>query len=169
MIATEELPPQVIDRLMPSNRVVSDSRKVVYYYRPSPDRKRILFGGRVSARETDPLKSAPLLRRDLITLFPDLAQVKVSHSWLGFVAYSFDDLAHIGCQDGIYYAMCYCGSGVSMAPYLGMRVAQKLLGEAEGATGFDQIRFPGRPYYFGNPWFLSSAVAYYRLRDRWGL
>ena len=33
---------------MPKNRVVSDTRKLVYYYRASPDRRRILFGGRVA-------------------------------------------------------------------------------------------------------------------------
>jgi glycine/D-amino acid oxidase-like deaminating enzyme len=64
MIATEPLPAQLMDRLMPKDRIVSDTRKVVYYYRPSPDRSRIVFGGRVSVSETDPLKSGPLLLRD---------------------------------------------------------------------------------------------------------
>ena len=41
--------------------------------------------------------------------------------------------------------MGYCGSGVSMASYLGMRVGQKVLGRAEGRTGFDDIGSrPGR-------------------------
>jgi glycine/D-amino acid oxidase-like deaminating enzyme len=38
MIATEPLPAELMDRLMPRDRIVSDTRKVVYYYRPSPDR-----------------------------------------------------------------------------------------------------------------------------------
>ena len=54
IIATEPLPELVIDTLIPRNRIVSDTRKVVYYYRASPDRRRILFGGRVSHDETDP-------------------------------------------------------------------------------------------------------------------
>ena len=41
-------------------------------------------------------KVAPLLRRDLIGIFPELKNVKVSHSWMGFVAYTFDELPHIG-------------------------------------------------------------------------
>jgi len=168
IIATEPLAPEVMDRLMPKDRIVSDSRRVVYYYRPSPDRKRILFGGRVSARETDPRVSGPRLHADLARLFPELEGIRISHSWVGFVAYTFDTLAHIGQHEGIHYAMGYCGSGVSMASYLGMRVGQQVLGLAEGRTAFDGLPFPSRPFYTGRPWFLGVAVAYYRWRDRVG-
>ena len=166
IIATEPLAEDVMDRLMPSDRIYSDTCKVVYYYRASPDRKRILFGGRVSSHETDPVKSAPKLRADMVRLFPELHNVRVSHSWMGFVAYTFDTLAHTGRQDGIHYAMGYCGSGVSMASYLGMRTGQKVLGKADGITGFDTVKFPTRPLYNGNPWFLPATVAYYRYRDK---
>ena len=53
-------------RLMPKDRIVSDTRKVVYYYRASPDRRRILFGGRVSIDETDPRVSGPLLHAEMV-------------------------------------------------------------------------------------------------------
>jgi glycine/D-amino acid oxidase-like deaminating enzyme len=85
---------------------------------------------------------------------------------MGFVAYTFDTLAHIGRHDGLYYAMGYCGSGVSMASYLGMRVGQQLLGKKEGRTGFDGITFRTRPLYSGNPWFLPASVRIYQLLDR---
>ncbi|MGD1877795.1 MAG: NAD(P)/FAD-dependent oxidoreductase [Kiloniellaceae bacterium] len=168
VIATEALPQDVMDRVMPTDRIVSDSRKVVYYYRPSPDRSRILFGGRVTSGETDPRHSAMLLRRDLVRLFPELSAVRVSHSWMGFVAYTFDSLAHRGCRDGIHYATGYCGSGVSMAAYLGTRTGQQILGRAEGHTAFDDIAFPTRPLYTGRPWFLPASVAFYRWRDALG-
>ena len=127
IIATEPMEKPVMDRLMPKHRIYSDTCKVVYYYRASPDRTRILFGGRVSSSETDPAKSAPLLRADLSRLFPELSNIRLSHSWMGFVAYTFDTLAHIGNHKGIHYAMGYCGSGVSMASYFGMRCGHKVL------------------------------------------
>src|SRR5690606_2599410 len=37
MIATEPIAPELMDRLFPTDRVLSDTRKLVYYYRPSPD------------------------------------------------------------------------------------------------------------------------------------
>jgi glycine/D-amino acid oxidase-like deaminating enzyme len=168
IIATEPLPRAAMARLMPKDRTVSDTRKVVYYYRASPDGQRILFGGRVSANETDPRNSGPLLHAELVRLFPELAGTRISHSWLGFIAYTFDELAHVGQRDGLFYAMGYCGSGVGMAPYLGMRIGQQVLGRREGATAFDGLAFPTRPFYRGNPWFLAPAITYYRWRDRVG-
>jgi glycine/D-amino acid oxidase-like deaminating enzyme len=61
IIATEALPEAAIAKLIPRDRIVSDTRKVVFYYRTSRDRRRILFGGRVSLDETDPRVSGPLL------------------------------------------------------------------------------------------------------------
>jgi glycine/D-amino acid oxidase-like deaminating enzyme len=166
IIATEPLAPDVIHRLLPGPRMITDSRKVVFYYRKSPDGTRILFGGRVSADETDPRISGPALHRELVKIFPELHATRISHSWCGFVAYTFDELMHIGEHEGLHYAMGYCGSGVGMAGYLGMRLGLRVLGRDDGRTAFDGIRFQTRPLYRGNPWFLAPSVQFYRLRDR---
>ncbi len=166
IIATEPLAPGLVDRLIPQDRMVSDTRKVVYYYRASPDRRRILFGGRVSAGETDPRRSAPRLHAEMARIFPELGAVRISHSWLGFVAYTFDTLPHLGEHDGLHHAAGYCGSGVSLASYFGMRLGQKVLGLREGRTGLDGLAFRTRPFYRGNPWFLAPSIRFYRWRDR---
>lgn len=168
IIATEPLPRETMARLMPKDRIVSDTRKVVYYYRASPDGQRILFGGRVSHNETDPRISGPRLHADMTAIFPELAAVRISHSWMGFVAYTFDEMMRAGVHEGIHYAMGYCGSGAGMAGYLGMRIGQQVLGLKEGATAFDNLPFPTRPFYYGTPWFLAPTVAYYRWSDRFG-
>jgi glycine/D-amino acid oxidase-like deaminating enzyme len=167
IIATELLPEALTAQLIPNNRVVSDTRKVVFYYRLSEDRRRVLFGGRVAAAETNPDVSALPLHRQMTRIFPALAATRISRSWGGFVAYTFDALPHLGRhRDGIYYCMGYCGSGVSLAPYLGMRLAQQMLGKAEGRTALDGRRFETRALYTGNPWFLPWTIGFYRLRDR---
>jgi len=166
IIATEPIARATMDRLFPTDRMVTDTRKVVYYYRASPDRSRILFGGRVSWNETDPRISAPRLHAEMARLFPELAGVRISHSWMGFVAYTFDQLMHIGAHDGVHYAAGYCGSGVGMASYLGTKLGLKVLGQKEGETAFDGLPFATRPYYSGYPWFLAAAISYYRWMDR---
>ena len=62
--------------------------------------------------------------------------------------------------------MGYCGSGVGMAGYLGMRLGLQVLGKREGGTALDGIAFQTRPLYSGKPWFLAPSVSYYRLRDK---
>jgi glycine/D-amino acid oxidase-like deaminating enzyme len=170
IIATEMLDPVLARRLVPNNRVLSDTRKLVFYYRLSEDRRRVLFGGRVALKENNPRVSAPRLHAHMTRIFPELAATKITHSWMGFVAYTFDTLPHLGRQeDGIYYCMGYCGSGVSLASYFGTRIGQQILGRAEGRTALDGIMFQTRPLYNGDPWFLTAAVAYYKLRDRLNL
>lgn len=166
VIATEPLERTTLDRLFPTGRMATDSRRVVFYYGPSPDRSRLVFGGRVSADETDPRVSGPRLHAEMVRIFPELAATRISHSWCGFVAYTFDELAHCGVHDGVHYAMGYCGSGVSMASYLGMRSGRRVLGLRDGASALDDLPFPTRPLYGGKPWFLPAAVTWYRWRDR---
>jgi hypothetical protein len=53
-----------------------------------------------------------------------------------------------------------------MASYLGMRLGQKVLGLPQGETAFDDLPFPTKPLYTGNPWFLPPVVSWYRWRDK---
>ncbi|QDC07886.1 FAD-binding oxidoreductase [Oceanicola sp. D3] len=169
IIATEELPEEVMARLFPHNRMYCDSRRVIYYYRASPDRKRVLFGGRAAAGEAGAAVAARRLRAEMVRLFPELASTKITHSWMGFVAFTFDKLAHTADKGRIRHAMGYCGSGVGMASYLGMKAGLRVLGDPAGDTAMTAPSFPTRPLYSGDPWFLPAAVASYRLLDRFGL
>ncbi|MFQ3623211.1 MAG: FAD-dependent oxidoreductase, partial [Acetobacteraceae bacterium] len=63
MIATEELPGELMARLFPTRRMVSDSRRVLNYFRPDPTFTRVLWGGRASFRRTTPEAAAPVLHR----------------------------------------------------------------------------------------------------------
>lgn len=165
IIATEPLPRDLIDRLFPTDRMICDTRKIIYYYRTSPDRTRVLFGGRVAPREIGAEASAARLRREMGRLFPELSGVGLTHSWSGTVSYTFDELPHIGSHDGMYYAMGYCGSGVAMSSYLGAKIGRQVAGLADSATAFDGLSHPTRPLYTGRPWFLPAAIAYFKWRD----
>ena len=87
---------------------------------------------------------------------------------MGFVGYTFDSLPHLGRHDGIYYALGYCGSGISLASYLGNRIGRQLLGDPAADSAFNLPGFQTRPLYRGNPWFLAGAVSWYRMLDRLG-
>ncbi|MEP6883267.1 MAG: FAD-binding oxidoreductase [Gammaproteobacteria bacterium] len=167
-IATEPLGADRIRSLIPRGRNISDSRHVVVYFRPSPDGERIIFGGRAALAEKDPLACVPRLRQMMGRVFPQLSSVSVTHAWVGWVAYTFDTLLHLGRHEGMYYCMGYCGQGVPMAPYFGKRIAQQMLGLKEGRTAFDGLEFPSRPYYRGKPWFLAPSVFAYRVIDAMG-
>ena len=168
LIATEELDESVIKELMPTGRCYGDSRRIMAYYRPSPDGKRILFGGRATSGDK-PLSNARKLRYSMLEVFPQLKNARITHSWSGLVAYAFDHVPHLGEQDGMFYAMGYCGSGVARASYFGTKLGYKMLGDTEkGRTAFDDLPFDTRPLYTGNPWFMSPVIQWHRALDRLG-
>jgi glycine/D-amino acid oxidase-like deaminating enzyme len=168
-IATEPLGKERVRSLIPRGRNIVDSRRVVVYFRPSPDGERIIFGGRAALAERDPLACVPRLRSMLAQIFPQLREVALDHAWVGWVAYTFDTMPHLGCRDGIYYCMGYCGQGVPLAPYLGMKIGRQIAGAPEADTALDGLAFPTRPYYFGRPWFLAPAVWANGTLDRLGV
>lgn len=169
MIATEALEPSLMRQLMPAQRMYGDSRRVMAYYRPSPDGARILFGGRASGPGDRPSANARHLRRMMLDVFPELVTTRITHCWSGLIAYTFDHVPHLGRHGELWFAMGYCGSGVARASYLGTKLGYKMLGDDQrGATAFDDLPFVTRPLYTGNPWFMPAVVRWHRLLDRLG-
>jgi glycine/D-amino acid oxidase-like deaminating enzyme len=173
MIATEPLPSDLIEQLMPKSRLYGDSRRLVAYYRPSPDGKRILFGGRASSLKDKPRANLHNLKKAMVEVYPQLNDVAISHVWSGLVAYTFDHIPHLGKYegeglDGVYYAMGYCGSGVARSSYFGTKLGFKILGSEKGTTAFDDLKFQSFPLYNGNPWFMPFLLAWHSLSDRFG-
>lgn len=165
IIATEPLDAALMDRLMPARRMHGDTLHLYHYYRPSPDGRRILWGGRAPLDALDPLAGTEPLRRELIATFPDLAGVAISHSWSGFVAFNRDAMPRLFARNGVRYAAGFCGSGVVWARWLGAKAAYDLLGDERAESAF-QFRPPAAvPLYRGKPWFLPAVTGWMRLRD----
>jgi glycine/D-amino acid oxidase-like deaminating enzyme len=166
IIATEPLEPGLAQSLIPKGRTISDTPRVLTYYRLSPDGTRVLFGGRARFTQVGPEVSAPALHGMMLARWPQLKGVRVTHAWTGNTAFSFDFLPHMGVTEkGLHYAMGCNGSGVAMLSYLGAQVGRKILGGVNSINAFDGRDFPTMPLYSGTPWFLPFIGSYYRLRD----
>jgi glycine/D-amino acid oxidase-like deaminating enzyme len=168
MIATTPLSPNLMMTLMPKGRMLSDSNRLLCYFRPSPDQTRVLFGGRPAYTAIGPKLASERLSRYMTRIFPELRNVELTHSWFGYIAYTFDRLPHVGERDGMHYAMGYCGSGVVMSTWLGRKAALRLLGRAEAKSAFADLGHPTSPFYYGKPWFLPLVQAWYQGADMLG-
>jgi glycine/D-amino acid oxidase-like deaminating enzyme len=168
IIATQTLPEALAHELSPRNRMIYDSKNYLYYYRLTPDR-RMLFGGRAAFfPENDQTirRSAEILRRGMIDVYPQLRDAKVEYVWGGTLDFAFDIMPHAGNLDGMYYAVGYAGHGVAMATYQGQKMAELISGD-KPENPFVGIPFPGAPLglYNGKPWFLPFAGVWYRFLD----
>jgi len=179
IIVTEVLPEKLAAELSPRNRMIFDSKNYLYYYRLTPDR-RMLFGGRAAFfPETSSTirRSAEILRRGMLSVYPQLREAKTEYVWGGTLDFAFDIMPHAGQLDGLHFSLGYAGHGVAMSAYLGDKIAHTILrdhddkvaGPSQGRNDnpFAQIPFPSAPLglYNGRPWFLPFAGAWYKLLD----
>ena len=166
IIATAPLSNNLMSQLMPKRVMCSETRKLHYYYRPSPDGTRILFGGRDGTIAGNPTWPSSSLRRALADIFPVLDGVDITHSWYGYVAMNRDMIPRVFSRHGMRYAAGYCGSGVVWARWAGQKAAWQILGDVRGASALDFRPPPLVPLFNGTPWFLPAVYAWMTLQDR---
>lgn len=170
IIATQELGPDRALALLPRDRVYGMTKRVFNYFRLSPDRRRLLFGGRGEMQKN---QNAPTafrhLYREMCAIFPQLEGVAVTHCWSGWLGFTQDHFPKLGRQDDLYYALGLNGTGVSRACHIGHKAASKLLGQESAGTAFDDIPFRDFPCHplakAAVPWVMN----WYRLQDRLGI
>jgi glycine/D-amino acid oxidase-like deaminating enzyme len=168
IIATERLPIELVSELIPKGRMIFDYKHYLNYFRLWDH--RLIFGGRAAFfPETSSTikRSAEILRREMIQVFPQLKDVRVEYIWGGTLDFAFDRMPHVGESDGIYYSLGYAGHGVAMATYLGKTVAEAMLKGNIKEHPFASFEFPGAPLglYNGFPWFLPLAGAWHKILD----
>lgn len=166
IVATEPLDRPLVDELMPTRRMASDSKNLLYYFRITPD-DRMLFGGRAQFTLSNPDSdrgSARILEQGMHKVFPKLAGRRLDYAWGGQVGMTLDRMPHAGQHAGVHYSLGYNGHGVQMATYMGRQMAEVMDGHPE-ANPWRSLRFRAVPFHFGPPWFLPLADAYYRWRD----
>ena len=165
VITTVDIGKDKVQSLLPGGHCMVETRKRYCYYRPTPCGTRIMLGTRAAMHSISAEEALPTLRKMLLEIFPSLEGVEISHCWTGFTGFSFSQLPNLSINKGVYSALGYCGNGVAMAPYLGHMAALKMLNPDHKVTVFESTPLQTRPYYFGKPWFLPIASAYFRAFD----
>ena len=168
IIATEVLPAELARELSPRNRMIYDSKHFLYYYRLTPD-NRMLFGGRAAffpETENTVRQSAEILRRGMVSVYPQLRDAKIEFVWGGTLDFTLDVMPHAGKIDGMYFAAGFAGHGVAAATWFGAKLAGLICGDPNDIP-FDGIKFHTAPFGLrsGNTWALPLAGAWYRILD----
>ena len=164
IIVSEPLPQDLQDRLSPKRRMFYDSKNFLNYFRLTPD-GRMLWGGRNDlSTDLDLNESASILTKQVCTIFPELNDVKFTHSWTGKLGVTFDLMPHIGQINGIHYALGYGGHGLSIATYLGTELGLLMTGQKDRSP-YEEISHQTMFFYKKDPWFLPFAAKYFRFLD----
>ena len=153
--------------IIPGGEAISDTRFVVYYFRPTADGRLIFGGGETYSRNT-PSDIAGFVRRHLARIYPQLESVKVDYAWGGTLAITLRRLPFIRrLRPGVYVAAGYSGQGVAMAPFAGKVLADAIRGDPAKLDIFASL--PAPPFPGGKllrkP-ALAAGMMWYALRDR---
>jgi glycine/D-amino acid oxidase-like deaminating enzyme len=163
-IVTEPLTTELQQKLSPKGRMFYDTKWFLNYFRLTPD-GRMLWGGRNNlSTSLDLVKSARILRKQMVRTFPELGDVSITHSWTGKLGITFDLMPHIGRVDGVHYALGYSGHGLSIATYVGTELGLLLSGQ-KTSSPFAEIPHQTMFFYRNRPWFIPLAAQYYRVLD----
>ncbi len=167
VIATAPLGAERARALITNDAAVADSKYVIDYYRLSADH-RLLFGGGESYCMSYPDDIAGLVRKCMLRVFPQLADVAVDYAWGGKVAITMNRLPAFGrLEKDILYAQGFSGQGVALTTLAGKVIAEAVAGQAERFDVFAEIptpRFPGGALL---RWpSLVVGMLYYSLLDK---
>lgn len=169
IVGTEPIDPALVAKLIPSKSAVCDSNFVLDYFRFSAD-NRMLFGGRVSYSTMTPPNLTADMKKRMMLVFPQLADVKVEYSWGGFVDITMNRAPDFGrVSPNIYYLQGFSGHGVALTGMAGKLAAEAIAGQAGRYDLLAKIphhNFPGGKL-LRTP-ALVLGMAWYRLRDALG-
>lgn len=164
IIATEVLDPQLAHSVSPRDRMLVDSKNLLFYWRLTPD-GRLAFGGRRSLGSTTVTETTDFLHDAMVRVHPQLAGTSIDFAWGGDVALTVDRLPHVGSFGRVAYATGCNGSGVALMPWLGMRMADAMVGAAEPPP-FIELRHRPVPLSRWRRYWTPLVGAWFRLQDR---
>ena len=134
-VATDAIDASRDGHILPGGQAVYDSRRLVLYFRKSPDH-RVVIGGRasfVSDRSIpDSASDYAIIEQTLTTIFPQLRGIPFAFRWTGLVCMTRDSLPHYHQPSpGLHALLGYNGRGVALSIRAGAWLAHKLLGVPE--------------------------------------
>lgn len=162
---------QLASHIIPGEQTVYDSRRLILYFRKSPD-GRLMLGGRASfsssRNASDKVADYSVLENVLHGIFPQLADLPIAYRWTGLVGVTADHLPHYhALPDDLHVMLGYNGRGVALSNRLGAWIGRKLAGKPES---LEIPSVPIRPFPF-HPWretVLNLGMQWNRLLDVFG-
>lgn len=153
-------------KILPGGESVDDSRFVVRYFRKAPTGE-LLFGGREVYSADDPKNITRHLHRQIVQVYPQLADVDITHAWGGSVGITMPrrPLVH-DIMPGVTSIGGFSGHGVMLSNYCGKLYADEIAGRCDELGLYRELEIP--PFPGGVPLrkpLAFLALTWFALRD----
>jgi glycine/D-amino acid oxidase-like deaminating enzyme len=108
---------------------IGDTRRASDYYRlvGAGDDQRLLWGGRITTRVSQPFFLGRKIRRDILSVFPQLTDLEVECAWSGLMGYAVHKMPIIGkISPDIWAVTAFGGHGLNTTVMAGSLVARAI-------------------------------------------
>jgi glycine/D-amino acid oxidase-like deaminating enzyme len=151
--------------ILSGGEVLSDTRRVLWYFRQDAH-GRLIMGGGGSAYESGAVKIYEGLRQRVRQLLPEATEVDFEFAWNGRVALTIDHYPHLHeLAPGLWAGLGYNGRGVAMATMMGKVLADRALDTAQPVFEFPASPVRPLPLHALRGVAVTATRAYYRFRD----
>lgn len=165
MLLTEPLG-ALAKQLITKEYSIQDDRRAADYYR-LVEGDRLLWGSRITTdNQTNEQRLSALLREDLVSVYPELAEVNIDKSWSGLMAYSGHKMPIVKQQSpGQWICASFGGHGLNTGTICGTLVAQAICEVNDDYQAFAPFDCDWNGGVFG-PIVANMTYKYLRMRDR---
>lgn len=167
LIATEKLSPNLAGSLMPTGRTYTETKRMMRWFRKVDD--RVIFGGRGAFGKQDSESAFEALRKAMVGIFPELADIPLAFKWSGLVGMTLDSVPHVGrLDDRTLYSVGYNGAGVAMSSLMGRYLAALARGDKVDLGLLDAGRLKTIPFYAFREPAVRAVAGWYQFLDAVG-
>lgn len=157
------------DHVLPEGQAAADTRRLLHYFRTSPD-GCLIMGGRAPFKHDVTLDDTGPLRRGIATIYPEFADEPLEICWGGWVGMTLSDLpvlARIGPRAYAVYG--FNGTGVALSCLMGREAAKLAAGASEDETAVPVEKASAVPFHRLSGIGARAWIMGLGLMDRFGL
>jgi gamma-glutamylputrescine oxidase len=119
-----------------TSSAISDNRRANDYYRLI-DEGRILWGGRITTRVSEPARLATRMKADMLSVYPQLGDPRIDYAWSGLMGYAIHKMPLIGRDaEGQWFATAFGGHGLNTTAMAGQLVARGITNDDDAWRRF---------------------------------
>lgn len=159
--------PDLIASAIHTRSAIGDDRRAGDYYRLVDNGKRVLWGGKITTRTTEPRDLGKLLHRTMTDTYPQLAGLEIDTVWTGLMSYARHLMPQIGrLRSGLWHCTAFGGHGMNTTAIGGRVIAEAILGQSDRWRAFAPF---GLDWTGGIAGMAAVQLTYWRYQamDAW--
>jgi len=159
--------PDLIASAIHTRSAIGDDRRAGDYYRLVDDGKRVLWGGKITTRTTEPRDLGKLLHQTMTDTYPQLAGLQTDTVWTGLMSYARHRMPQIGkLASGLWHCTAFGGHGMNTTAIGGRVIAEAILGQSDRYRRFAPF---GLDWTGGLVGMAAVQLTYWRYQamDAW--